>query len=164
MLWLDQKQVFAVVNNRLKSSSLLFEMQHDQVLKKMTLNKLTQSPGLRGSAGKIFTTMLLHPWFPLIWCVTWPCSGKVELSPFDLQTQDQVVGVCRQNSLTMLVHSWFPFILICNMIFYWKSWILTFWPLGLGGGVWGSAGKNISYHFTAFRHSFWICKMTMFWK
>ena len=30
-----------------------------------------------GSAGKIFATMLLHPWFSLIWYATRPCSEKV---------------------------------------------------------------------------------------
>ena len=34
--------------------------------------------GGRGFPAKIFSTMLLHPWFPLIWYTTWPCSKKIE--------------------------------------------------------------------------------------
>ena len=41
--------------------------------------------GERGSVGIFFffATMLLHPWFLLIWYATWPCSEKVQ---FDLLT------------------------------------------------------------------------------
>ena len=43
-----------------------------------------------------------------------------------------------------------------------KSWILTFWPLGLGGrGVWR---QNIFDHVAAFLIPLYlICNMTMFW-
>ena len=35
-----------------------------------------------GSSGKIFSTMLLHLWFPLYyWYSTWTCSEKVEFWP-----------------------------------------------------------------------------------
>ena len=40
-------------------------------------------PRVRGSADKIFATMLLHVLFPLIWYATWPCSEKVEFWPFE---------------------------------------------------------------------------------
>ena len=35
---------------------------------------------------------------------------------------------------TMLLHLWFFFNLICNRTMFWTSWILTYWPQGLGGG------------------------------
>ena len=39
--------------------------------------------GERGSAGKIFATMLLHSCFPLMWYATCSCSEKVEFWRFD---------------------------------------------------------------------------------
>ena len=39
--------------------SLLFDMLHDHVLKKLKLDLLTPSPGAGGSVGKIFATLLL---------------------------------------------------------------------------------------------------------
>ena len=45
-------------------------MQHDIVLTFWPLGS-----GER-SAGKIFATMLMHSWFPLIWYATWPFSEK----------------------------------------------------------------------------------------
>ena len=35
---------------------------------------------------------------------------------------------------TMLLHLWFFFNLICNRTMFWTSWILTYWPQGLGWG------------------------------
>ena len=44
--------------------TLLFEMQHDHVLKKLIFNPTSRvgegGGGGRGSAGKVFATMLLH--------------------------------------------------------------------------------------------------------
>ena len=59
--------------------------------KKLNFDLLTPTTGSggwvesvgRGSAGKIFATMVLCSWFSLIWYATWPCSGKVEVWPFD---------------------------------------------------------------------------------
>ena len=49
------------------SDSILFDMQHDNVLKKLNFELLTPPPGSEGgSAGKIFATILLHASFPLI--------------------------------------------------------------------------------------------------
>ena len=47
---------------------ILFDMQHDHVLKKMNSdpNARLGWGGGRGSVGKIFATMLLHVSFPLI--------------------------------------------------------------------------------------------------
>ena len=47
--------------------SNLFNMQLDHVLKRLNSDLLTPGSGNgdeRGSAGKIFATMLLHSWFP----------------------------------------------------------------------------------------------------
>ena len=57
----------------------------------------------KGSAGKIFATMLLHSWFSLIWYATWPCSEKVEFWPLIPTTVSGVgmrerLGVCGQNN------------------------------------------------------------------
>ena len=133
--------------------------------------------GGRGFQAKIFSTMLLHQWFPLIWYATWPSSEKVKfylwlqpLGPPRGQTQafDQKSGlICflfivpLSAFATMLLHSRFP--LICNMIMFWKKLILTFWPPGPGGG--GVCRGNICYHVAAFVIPFkLICNMTMFWK
>ena len=63
---------------------------------------------------------------------------------------------------TMLLHLWFFFNLICNRTMFWTSWILTYWPQGLGGGV---CRQNICYHFAALViYLNLICNMFMFWK
>ena len=62
----------------------------------------------------------------------------------------------------MLLHLWFFFNLICNRTMFWKSWILTYWPQGLDGGV---CRQNICYHFAALViYLNLICNMFMFWK
>ena len=62
----------------------------------------------------------------------------------------------------MLLHWWFFFNLICNRTMFWTSWILTYWPQGLGGGV---CRQNICYHFAALViYLNLICNMFMFWK
>ena len=66
---------------------------------------------------------------------------------------------------TMLLHLWFFFNLICNRIMFWTSWILTYWPQGLGGGGGGVCRQNICYHFAALViYLNLICNMFMFWK
>ena len=155
-----------------------FDMQHDNVLKKLNLNLLTPwalggtggeifatmwlhlwfhliwyalwscfekvnfdiltpPPRVRldrrGSAGKIFATTFLHSWSYLIWYEIWPCSEKVEFLPFDPRVIGWGwAGLHGQNICYHVAAFMFPFILICNMIMFQKSWILTFWPHPLG--------------------------------
>ena len=55
------------------------------------------------------------------------------------------------------------FNLICNMTMFYKRWILTFLPLGSGGG--GVSGHNTCYHVAEPAFPFYLmCNMTMFWK
>ena len=83
----------------------------------------------KGSAGKIYATTLPHLWFYLIWYAIWPCSGKVEIRPFDPRVRGRGwAGLGGQNICYHVAAFMFPFNVICNMIMFQKSWILTFWP------------------------------------
>ena len=100
---------------------------------KVYFDILTQPPGpdggRRGSAGKIFVTTFPHLWFYLLWYAIWPCSEKVEFWPVDPRVRGwpwaRLLG---QNICYHVAAFKFPFKLICNMIMFRKSWILTFWP------------------------------------
>ena len=131
-------------------------MQHVHVLKKLILIfwPHTSGPWGRGSVCKIFATMLLHSWFPLIWYATWPCFEKLK---FDLLTQSLGLwarGVCGKNICYNVAAFMIPFNLICKMTIFWKSWILTYWPHPKGGVV--VCRQNICYHAAAFRDSLLI--------
>ena len=59
---------------------------------------------------------------------------------------------------------------ICNITMFWKSWILTLWPLGSGGGG-GGGGGSAGIIFATMLHDAapvipfnLICNNTMFWK
>ena len=88
--------------------------------------------GERGAAGKIFATMLLHSQSPLIWYATWSCSAKVKYDLLTLRLWGE--GGCGQNICYHVTAFVIAFNFICNMTMFWKSWILTFWPPGSGGG------------------------------
>ena len=83
--------------------------------------------GGEGAAGKIFTTMLLHSWFPLNWYATWPCSEKVVFGLFDPLGWRRGGGGggrgrdCVQNICYYVAAFVFPFDLIYNMTIFWKS-------------------------------------------
>ena len=56
------------------------------------------------------------------------------------------------------------FNLICNMTMFWKSWILEFWPPGLGGvsaGILFATTLHVAAPVIPFN---FICNLTMFWK
>ena len=95
--------------------------------------------GRRGSAGKIYATTFPHSWFYLIWYAIWPCSGKVEFWPSDPRVRGWGWAELRGQNICYHVAAFmFPFSVICNMIMFWKNWILTFWPHPLSPprGVW----------------------------
>ena len=90
---------------------------------------LGSSGSRRGSAGKIYATTFPHSWFYLIWYAIWPCSGKVEFWPLDSRVRGWGwAGLCGQNICYHVAAFVFPFNVICNMIMFQESWILTFWP------------------------------------
>ena len=100
---------------------------------KVNFDILTPSPelggGRRGSAGKIYAITFPHLWFYSIWYAIWPCSGKVEFWPFDPRVRGwEWAGLRGQNIFYHVAAFMFPFNVICNMIMFRKSWILTFWP------------------------------------
>ena len=100
---------------------------------KVNFDILTPPPGSvggrRGSVGKIYTTTFPHSWFYLIWYAIPPYSGKVEFWPFDPRVRGWGwAGLRRQNICYHVAAFTFPFNVICNMIMFRKSWILTFWP------------------------------------
>ena len=119
------------------------------------------------SASKIFTTMLVHSWFSLIWYVTWLCSEKFELWPTDPihRTGRGVRGVCAKTICYHVGAFLILFNLICNMTIFLTS---EFWPtdpIHRVGGVGGVCGQNICYHVAAFVILInLICNMTVFWK
>ena len=81
--------------------------------------------------------MMLHSWFPLIWCTTWPCFDKVDFLPFDaLGSGWRSAG---KLFATILLHFVIPFNLICNMTIFSK---IEFWPHHQGQG-WGSEGRML---------------------
>ena len=86
----------------------------------------------RGSAGKIFATMLLHLWFPLIWDATWPCCKKLNFDLFNPPPGSG--GVCRQNMCYLVAASAIRLSLVYNLTMFWKSWTCTFWPYPQGHG------------------------------
>ena len=88
-----------------------------------------------GSAGKIYGTMLLHSWFSLMWYATWPCSENVEFRPIDSITRVRVSGGrgnCMQHIWYCVAAIVILLNLIGNMIVFWKSWILIYWPHSQG--------------------------------
>ena len=100
---------------------------------KVNFDILTPPPGLgggrRGFAGKIFATPFPNSWFYLIWYAIWPCSGKVEFWPFDPRVRGwRWAGLRGQNICYHVASFMLPFNVICSMIMFQKSWILTFWP------------------------------------
>ena len=130
--------------------------------------------GRKGSAGKIFATILLHLWFSLIWYAIWPCPEKNNFDSIPRIGGEVGVGgqrVSGQNiCYQVAVASWF------SLIWY-ATWPCSekvkFWSFdpnsrvggGGGGGSGGVCGQNICYHAAAFVKFFnWICNMTMFWK
>ena len=84
-------------------------------------------------------------------------------------TSPQGLRVCVRTEYVFVVAAFaIPFNLIWNMTMFWKSWILTFWPLPQGQVcvcVWGG-GMRAKYLLTycciviAF---ILICIVTMFW-
>ena len=143
--------------------------------------------GWADSRGKIFATMLLHSWFPLIWkYATWPCSEKNEFwhdsrvggsAWFDMQHDHVQKNLnlalwtlpsgsgCWGMSVgkifaTVLLHSWF------HLIWY-ATWACSvknnFWVFDPTQRV--VYRQNIFYHVAAFLFPFHlICNMTVFWK
>ena len=90
------------------------------------------------SASKIFVTMLLHTWFPLIWYATWPCSDKTDffylLTPYPRVMEEEgglSAKICYHVAAFMI-----PFNLICNMTMFDKSWLLTYLLGQEHGGLW----------------------------
>ena len=178
-----------------------FDMQHDNVLKKLNLTFLP--PGPWGSAGEIFATTWLHLWFHLIWYATWTCLIKLILTPtpgsggsrrgsegkifvttfrhsrfyliwyaiwpcsekswiltFDPRVRGwEWAGFCGQNICYQIAAFIFPFNLICNMIMFWKSWILTVWhhPSKSNQGVWHRVWSKIAFDmFLIYCNSVWM--------
>ena len=79
----------------------------------------------------------------LVWYATWPCSEKVEVSPFDPTPGSW--GWCLRANICYHVAAFvIPFNSICNMTIFRKSLILTS-PLG----TWVFCGQNICYHVAA---------------
>ena len=95
----------------------------------------------------------LHSCFPLIWFATWPCSEKVEFWTFDPNPRVRGKGVCRQTFCDHVAAYVIPFNLICNMTLFWKSWILTFWPVASGGG--GGAKYWVPCCYISWFHLIW---------
>ena len=139
--------------------SLLFDMQHDHVLKKVNFDLLREE-----SAGKIFATMLLHLWFFLIWYAHMTMFWKRVLT-FWPHPQGLGGGLCSQNICYQVSAFVIPFNYVCKMTMFWISWILTCWPqplsplrgsatgfqskitlgVGGGGGLGGVCKQNICY-------------------
>ena len=86
------------------------------------------TPRVEGvSVGKIFATMLLPASSALIWYATWLLSEK----RYSLTFWPHPLGrgcVCVQNICYHVAASVVSFNLICNMIIFWKSLILTSAP------------------------------------
>ena len=109
-----------------------------------------------GSVGKIFATMLLHSWFPLIrymadlLALVW--GVYCEFVTFPLISW---VG-CGTWLYRFLI-----FAPLLTMTLIWKSWVLTFWPLGSGGSADKMFGTMLLHFVIPFNL---ICNMTMLWK
>ena len=101
----------------------------------------------------------------LIWYATGPCSEQVEFWPIDPKGWGG--GVCRQNICYHFAALVIYLNLICNMVMFWKSCILTFRPpvLAGGGGGGGSLLAKYSLPCCCNCDSFnLICNMTIFWR
>ena len=92
----------------------------------------------RGSAGKIFATILLHSWFFLNWYAIWTYSGKVEFWPTDPTPRFGDGGRGRAKYLPTCCVAAFVILynLICSIAMFSKSWFTD--PIPVGGGKGGA--------------------------
>ena len=109
-------------------------MQSDHVMEKLNFDLLTPGSGdggERGSRGVWYVSYLLYLCLQLRPCCCIRESFDVQHDHvpkkmnFDLLRGE---GCCRQNICYHVATFMFPFNVICNMIMFRKSWILTFWP------------------------------------
>ena len=117
---------------------------------------------MRVSLNKIFATLLLRSWFPLIWFASWPCTEKVDHN-FRTLREWGGSGVCGQN---ICYH--FAAFLIFFIIWY-ATWPCSekveFWPVDpipRVGSALGSASKifaNVLLHswFPLIWYASWRC-------
>ena len=114
---------------------LLFDMQHDYVLKKLNYDPLTPSSMVMGGGGNICYHVAAFVIFFFILNITMSLKSWIlTYSP------GSELGVWGQNICYHAAAFMILFNLIYNMTMFWKMWTLTYWP-HFNGRLWGSAGK-----------------------